>query len=91
MERLDAESKRVYNPIDKIFDHAKKRVTDLAENAKVSLPKPCDALTESSIELIKQKLMETFRDYKKKNCNDRGEQVTNLRKSELRGLTKLRK
>ena len=91
MEKLNAEARRVYDPIAKVFDHSKKRVTDLAENSKVSLPKPCDQLTESSIELMRQKVMETFREYKKKNCNKRGEQATNLSKSELKGLTKLRK
>ena len=80
MEKLNAEARRVYDPLEKIFDHAKKRVTDLAENAKVSLPKPCDALTESSIELMKQKVMETFKKYRRKKCNERGEQVSNLSK-----------
>ena len=78
MERLDAEARRVYDPIEKVFDHSRKRVTDLAENSKVSLPKPCDPLTESSIELMRQKVMETFRKYKNKHCNERGEQVSNL-------------
>ena len=91
MERLDAESRRIYDPINRVFNHSKKRVTDLVENSKVSLPKPCDALTESSIELLKRKLMETFTKYRNKSCNERGEQPTNLSKQELRGLTKLRK
>ena len=91
MERLDAESRRIYDPLKRIFDHGKKRVTDLKENSKVNLPKPCDALTESSIELLKCKIMDTFRKYREKNCNERGEQATNLTKQELRGLAKLRK
>ena len=37
---LEAEGRRIYDPINKIFDHTKKRVTDLAENSKVTLPKP---------------------------------------------------
>ena len=52
MERIDAESRRYYDPINKIFDHGKKRATDVTENSKVTLPKPCDPLTESSIELL---------------------------------------
>ena len=36
LERLDAESRRFYDPIIKTFDHAKKRATDLAENAKLT-------------------------------------------------------
>ena len=91
MERIDAESRRYYDPINKIFDHGKKRATDVTENSKVTLPKPCDPLTESSIELLKTRLMEAFKKYKKKYCNDRGDQELNLTKSELRGLNKLKK
>ena len=69
----------------------KKRVTDLAENSKVTLPKPCDPLTESAIELLGSKIMETFNNYRKRFCNERGEQQTNLTKSEQRGLNKLKK
>ena len=56
MEKLEAEGRRVYDPINKLFDHGNKRTTDLAENKKVSLPKPCDSYTESSIEVLRQKI-----------------------------------
>ena len=44
MERLNAEERMFFDPIKKIFDHTKKRATDLAENSKVTLPRPCDPL-----------------------------------------------
>ena len=90
-EKLDSEARRFYDPIAKVFDHGKKRATDLPENSKVNLPKPCDAATESSIELMKTKIMEVFRKYRAEHCNERNEQRSNLNKKEQRGLRKLRK
>ena len=63
MEKLDGEGRRVYDPFSKVFDHGNKRATDMKENKKVTLPKPCDNHTESSIEILKKKIMETFRKY----------------------------
>ena len=91
MEKLDAEGRRVYDPIKKIFNHGNKRATDISENKKVSLPKPCDNHTESSIEILRKKIMETFKNYRGKHCTEKGEQNTNLTKKELRGLRKLNK
>ena len=68
----EAKQRQIYDPLKRVFNYSKRRVTDLVENAKVSLPKPCDALTESSIELMRQKVMETFHRYREKNCNKRG-------------------
>ena len=91
MEKLDAEGRRVYDPINKVFDHGNKRATDMTENKKVTLPKPCDNHTESSIEILRKKIMETFKEYRRKNCTEKGEQETNLTRKELRGLRKLKK
>ena len=91
IERLEAEGRRVYDPECKVFDHGNKRATDLAENKKVTLPKPCDNYTESSIEVLRRKIMENFRKYRDNNCNERGEQESNLNKEELRGLRNLKK
>ena len=64
MEKLDAECRRVYDPLEKTFNHGNKRVTDLDENKKVNLPNPCDQHTESSIEIIKNSIMKTFKAYR---------------------------
>ena len=87
-EILEAECRRVYDPINRIFDHTKKRATDLAENNKVTLPKPCSNFIESGIEMIRSRVLETFTKYRKRECNDRGEQVTNLTAQERRGMRK---
>ena len=91
IEKLDAEGRRVYNPLDKTFEYGAKRVTDLDKNKKVTLPNPCDPFTESSIELIKSNVMKTFNSYMKRECNEKGEQVTNLKRNEQKGLRKLKK
>jgi len=59
-ELLEAEGRRIYDPINRIFDHTKKRATDLAENNKVTLPKPCNNFTESGIEMIRSRVLGTF-------------------------------
>ena len=91
LERLDAEGRRVYDPIGKSFDHGNKRCTDLQENSKVNLPGPCDKFTESSIELLRNNIMKAYRKCKKRLCNEKGEQTTNLTREEQRGLRKLQK
>ena len=72
MERLDAESRQIYDPIRRVFDHGKKRVTDLQENSKVTLPRPCDPHTESSIEMLKSIIMKFFNKYQSKYCTEKG-------------------
>ena len=91
MDMTEAEGRRVYDPISMTFDHGNKHCTDLAENTRVVLPKPCDQFTESSIELIRNRVMKVFEEFKLEKCNKKGEQKSNLTASEQRGLRKLRK
>ena len=70
----DAESRMIFDPVDRIFDYAKRRVTDLKENVKVSMPKPCSPKEEAELEMIRKVVMETFIDYKRaieKNNNNK--------------------
>ena len=62
----------------------------MAENSKVTLPRPCSNFVESGIEMLRKKIMETFRSYRKRNCNERGEQPSNLNRKQNRGLRKLK-
>ena len=78
MEMLEAEERQVFDPVSLTFDYSKKKATDLKENKSVKLPSPNTPHTESSIEILKNKVMEVFRDYRDKNCNKKGEQKTNL-------------
>ena len=61
---IDAKLRQVYDPIEKVFDYAKKRTTDLQENGKVYLPKAVNAKIESEIEMIRKIIMDEFVKYK---------------------------
>ena len=91
IELIEAEGRQVYDTATKTFDYSKKRTTDLKENSEVKLPLPCDPMTESAINVVKKKIMDVFRHYKKKECDNEGRQETNLSKSELKGLNSLKK
>ena len=51
LDILEAEGRRIYDPLTKNFDHGNKRATDCPENKKVSLPKSVDTFSEGSLEL----------------------------------------
>ena len=78
IEVLDAEGRQVFDVITKTFDYSMKRSTDLNENAAVKLPQPSDPGTESSINVLKRRIMEVFRAYKMEKCDNKGKQKDNL-------------
>ena len=88
IEKLEAESRRVFDPIKKGFDHGKKRVIDLQENGKVTLPRPCNPHTESSIEMLNNSIMKSFNKCQRKYCNENGDKQFNQSNEEQRGLRK---
>ena len=61
----DAKDRQVFNPIEKTLDMAKKRVTDLEENSKVSLPQPIDAKFESEMVVVRNTILKEFDNYKR--------------------------
>ena len=71
LEKKEAEARRIFDPLNKIFDHGNKRCTDMAENKKVNLPKPVDNFSESSMHLLFDKMMKVFYDYRAKNCTEK--------------------
>ena len=91
LDEIEAEGRRIYDPINKIFDHGNKRCTDMVENKKVNLPKPVDCFSESSMKMLYDKIMKTFYEYRAKKCTENGDQTPNLTPKEIRGLRKLRK
>ena len=54
IEKIEAESRQVFNPIEMNFDLRKKRVTDLRENSRVILPKPLPINQEALISLRRE-------------------------------------
>jgi len=91
IEEIEAEGRQIYDPLSKCFDHGNKRATDCQKNKKVSLPKHVDIFSESVIQLLKDKISKTSKKFIALKCNDKGEQESNLSRSEMRGLRKLRK
>ena len=55
-EILEAKSRQFYDPEEKTFNYKKKRVTDVKENARVTLPKAVKELQEVGIEIRRQNL-----------------------------------
>ena len=88
-EEFEALCRQVYDPMTQEYDARKKRVTDLQECAKVTLPKPLSAENEAKLELRKTTQMEIFRDYLHKNGDKNKE--SNLTQEEKVGLKSLQK
>ena len=88
-EELESEARMIYNPKTRIFDSRKRRVTDLKECTRVTLPKPLSPEDESKIEVRKRTQKEIYEKFRKVNTNERGEQKSNLKKNELKGLKSL--
>ena len=90
-ENITAQGRMIYDPCEKVFDGRKRRVTDLKECTRVTLPKPLSAEEESKIEVRKRTQKEIFEKFRKNNTNSKGEQKSNLTQSEQKGLRSLRK
>ena len=91
IEEDEARSRQVFDPEGKSYDNRKKRVTDLAENSRVCLPKPLPAIEEASIEMRRENIKRVFREIKTKICNGKGQQKSNLTGEEEEGIKSLRK
>ena len=63
----------------------------MAENSRVTLPKPLDPTHEAHIEMRREIHLKTFRDHREKFCNSKGEQISNLTERERSGLDSLKK
>ena len=90
-EELEAEARMVFNPREGVYDSRKRRVTDLKECARVTLPKPLTDDEESKLEVRKRFQKEVFEKYRRENTNKYGEQKSNLTKTEQKGLKSLKK
>ena len=89
-EEEDSKLRQTFDPIKKIFDSRRRRVTDLDECARVTLPKPLKILDEASIEIRRSIQTKIFQDYLKEKTSN-GEQISNLSPQEIRGLKSLLK
>ena len=90
-EEIEARSRQIFDPEKKVFDQRNRRCTDLKENLEVVLPKPLGAREEACIEMRRGVYEKIFNDFKKKNCDKRGKQKTNLTEPEEMGIKSLEK
>ena len=61
-------------------------------NSRVILPgKMKNFKDEAALETLRMELMETFKSYMKENCNEKGDQKSNLTSSEMKGYRSLKK
>ena len=84
-----ARTRQVYNPIEKIYDERRRRVTDLAECSRVILPKPLSVTREAEIESRRNRHDRIYQKYREEYCNARGEQENNITWEEKTGLKSL--
>ena len=80
-----------FDPINKIFDDRKRRVTDLDECSRVTLPKPLSTKEETLIEIRRGIHAKIYNDYRKERCKKKKEQESNLTEQQQKGLKSLEK
>ena len=85
---MQKESREVYDSVDKTINMQKQRVTDLEHNTNIIFPKPQSLEYEALLEIRRQKLAETFKEYVRENCNEKGRQRTNMTRQQAKGLKK---
>ena len=90
-EIIEAKSRQFFDPEEKIFNYGKKRATDLKENSRVTLPKPCNTEDEAGIEIRRKSMKTTLKNFKMEHCNSKNEQKPNLSKEERDGLKSLQR
>ena len=91
MERLEAEARLVYDPRRRTFDDRKRKVTDLQECARVTLPKPMDTRNEALVEMRRGTNTKVYEEYTAEVCNKKGEVKGNMTEEEKDGLKRLQK
>lgn len=89
-EEDDAKTRQTFDPINKIYDDRKRRVTDLAECSRVTLPKPMQIEEEALIEIRRNMHKKIFSQHREENT-DNGKQESNLSEEERKGLRSILK
>ena len=90
-EQLEAKTLQTFDPETRTYDDQNRRVTDLQECARVTLPRPLPTKHEAFIEIRRDVHAKIYNQYRQEFCNKNGEQKSNLTEQEQRGLKKLQK
>ena len=91
MLKLEAETRQIYNPKSRVFDDRKRKVTDLKECARITLPKAMDTRNEALVEMRRGTTEKVYKEYTEEVCNKKGEVKGNLTEDEKDGLRRLQK
>ena len=89
-EEDDAKTRQTFDPINNVYDDRKRRVTDLAECSRVTLPKPMQIEEEALIEIRRNMHKKIFSQHREENT-DNGKQESNLSEEERKGLRSILK
>ena len=81
----------IHDAVKRSVNLSKRRVTDLADNSRIYLPKALSALNEARIAIRMDEYRQQYEDYKKKHCNKKGDQKCNMTERQKRGLDSLSK
>ena len=90
-DEIEAKSRQTFDPEKKEYDDRKRRVTDLKECSRVTLPKPLPTKEEALIEMRREMHGKIYEEFRQENCNKDGEQQPNLSEIEREGLKSLQK
>ena len=81
-EEEESRTRRTFDPISRVYDARKRRVTDLKECARVTLPKPLTVTEEAKIELRREIYRKKYSEHKEVKTKN-GEQISNLTPAEI--------
>ena len=89
LEEEEAKSRLTFDPQTKVYNDRKRRVTDLEECSRITLPQPLPTKYETSIEMRRAVHANIYKEHRKEHCNKRGEQAPNLTEEQQQGLKSL--
>ena len=83
-EAKEAKLRQVYNVEENSWNYGRKRATDLKGNTMVILPgQSKDFQVEANFEMLRTEIRACFKNYMTKNCNEKGDQDSNLSRGEI--------
>ena len=90
-EEAEAKTRSIFDPVGKVVNMNHRRVTDIKENTRVTLPKALNPSYEVKIEVRAGAYQNVFDEYRKEKCSDeKGRKNINLTKKQEMGLKSLR-
>ena len=60
-EEIAAKTEMVYDPVERVYDARRMKVTNLPENNRITLPRPLKPIHEAEIEVRKETWIQTTR------------------------------